>query len=179
MRPFLRHGQRLLVAKVEPGKLRPGDMVLFCRRVDARPRIHRIRRIFKTAEGEKFLIRGDNLSRCDGIFAAECIKGVAVARISGGVTRDIAGIELGAGLLLAPLFFRVRELAIFILAFLLRFMYSFIRIEKARYLDATGGFCLVYSCRGWKVGKKQSSDRVWVHPLFAKTPLLKQIMSEK
>jgi|GEM_PF-6569550 len=179
MRPFLRHGQRLLVAKVEPGKLRPGDMVLFCRLDTEQARIHRIRRILQTAEGKKFLIRGDNLSRCDGIFDVECIKGVAVARISGGVTRDIAGIELGAGLLLAPLFFRVRELAIFILAFLLRFMYSFISIEKARYLDATGDFCLVYSWRGWKVCKRRSSGRVWVHSLFAKTPLLKQIMSEK
>lgn len=178
MRPFLRHGQRLMVERVESERLRAGDIVLFRRRDADKPRIHRIRRILQTADGEKLLIRGDNLGRFDGIFGLECVEGLAVKHVRSGMAVKITRLELDLGLLLAPLIFRARELTIFILALLVRFMYPFSKLEIARYADAGGRICLVYSWHGRPVCRYYNSGRTWVHPLFAKTPVLKQIMSE-
>lgn len=178
MRPFLRHGQRLLVEKKLAAAMRPGDIAVFRSPAD-RVLVHRVRRVWTGPEGLKLLLRGDNVGHNDGINDYAEVLGVVWARMQGGVAVKFTRIELSAGLLLAPLFFRVRELLIFALAFCVRFMYSFMGIKKARYSGVNGDFCLVYSWRGWPVCKRRSHGRTWVHPVFARTSILSEIMQEQ
>lgn len=178
MRPFLRHGQFLLLEKRSAEEIRPGDIVIF-KIKSGRLRVHRVRRIVKSKEGVRLLMRGDNVGHNDGFIDFSQVLGVAEARVKGGVAIKFTRFELSAGLLLAPLLYQARHQAIFVLALCMRFMYSFISIKKTHFLDGAGGICRVYSWLGRPVCQRRSSGRTWVHPVFAKTSILSEIMQEQ
>lgn len=178
MRPFFRHGQRLLVCRITEDRLRVGDVVVFRHPGHGRVLLHRIRRKRLMDGRIQLLMRGDNNGHFDGWVDADCVNGVPVKRLQGGCESDISPVENRLALVVAPLLCRLRKLVISVLAFGMRFLYSYIRCERLRSVDADGVRCIECFWHDWKVCRRRSNGRAWVHPVFAQTNILKDSMRE-
>lgn len=178
MRPFYRHGQRLLLKKVDESCLRPGDAVLFRHPRKEKMIFHRIRRKKPVAGGTMLLMRGDNNCFSDGWIDSRAVEALAVSRVDGISIRRILKIEDRLALVLAPLLCRFRKLVISVLAFCVRFLYSYIRLEKVASVDSAGVRCIEAFWHGRVICRRRSSGRAWVHPVFSQTDILKEIVQE-
>ncbi len=178
MRPFLRTGQRLVFTRACRKKLRPGDLVVFKSRFQEKLIIHRIRCLQRKGDDLKLLTRGDNVGKSDGWTDISQIMGVAVATVKDGRVQEIRSIALRAGLVLAPLIFRLRELLIPVLAFFMPFLYPYLNVKTVSYIDAAGRSCVRCICLGRLVCRNRPGGKGWVHPVFAKTPILKDAIAD-
>ncbi len=201
MRPFLRHGQRLLCEKGDLQNIRAGDLVVFagarqkklpessfkafnktdvaaCQPDSFYYVVHRVRRLDRSGGRLRFLTRGDNVGKNDGWIDSSQVIGAAVARINPGGVKKITSVQRGGALLLAPLLFRMRELAIRVLAFCMCFVYPYIGSKYVRYVDTQGVICVERRWLGWPVCRRRSSGRAWVHPVFARTTVLRDTVPE-
>jgi len=177
MRQFLRHGQRLLICRVPEDRLRVGDLAVFRHPGHGRALVHRIRRKRMVGGKTQLLMRGDNNIHYDGWVDSGWVDGVAVKRLRAGET-EIGSLENRLALLVSPLAARLRVLVISVLAFSMRFLYPYVRLDKLRSVDAGGVGCIEYFWHGWAVCRGRSSGQSWVHPVFARTGVLKKIMRE-
>jgi len=178
MRPFFRQGQRLAIGMVSGDQLRVGDVVVFRHPGHGRVLLHRIRRKRLVNGRTQLLMRGDNNVHYDGWVGSERVDGVAVKRLRGGGESEIRPVENRLALVVAPLLCRFRKLVISVLAFGMRFLYSYIRLDKLRSVDSAGVKCIECFWHGWSVGRRRSDGRAWVHPVFAQTDILKDILQE-
>jgi hypothetical protein len=76
MSPFIKDGDVVTVCPLGSHAISPGDIVAFARDATDRPYIHRV----LIAQGDSYLIQGDNADRSDGFIHASRILG-RVSRI--------------------------------------------------------------------------------------------------
>lgn len=82
MFPFILDGDEVIIERIEPEDLRPGDVVMYVR--GSKMVIHRIIKIYTTSTLRKlFILKGDNLSYTDQPIWQEDIGGKATRIIRG------------------------------------------------------------------------------------------------
>ncbi len=78
MRPFIFNGETVEITSADVAHLRRGHIIL-CWLVKDRLVLHRIVRVQKTANGNKFIVQGDAFCWPDGWIPSENVIGMATA----------------------------------------------------------------------------------------------------